>query len=169
MSQLSNTRVAMIVCVLGMALCVMADDKSPPRSAVDLLPVGSNWTGTEGGDQRKPDTHQARDFHCEFKVVERKDNTFAAEYFVNIAGTRHSLRLEGRVDDKGNIAAKATKVLKGAGWEPGIMDEIWSGGVRDKELIIQRTNDKNLVHTSKMTLDDEQDSGSRGNRRKKQQ
>ena len=66
-----NARVAMILCVLGFAFCVRADDKSPPGPA-DLFQPGSNWTGTEQGDQRKPDTHQARDFHAELKVVDRK-------------------------------------------------------------------------------------------------
>ena len=60
------------------------------------------------------------------------------------------MELEGVVRN-GKIEAKVSRLIRGNARED-VMNIVWTGEVKDDQMIIQRTNSKNVTTTAKLTL-----------------
>jgi hypothetical protein len=145
-----NRNLLAVVCILCLQSSILAQTSKP---ADDALQPQSTWTGNEQGDPRVTPRRGDVTRFATINILSRTGERFTFEYWIIANGVKHGLQVEGQVHN-GQVVAQASKILQGGVWESNILDEVWSGGLKDTTLILQRTNPtNNSVATSTLTLD----------------
>jgi hypothetical protein len=145
-----NVLLLAVTLLVGLSLSPAATSASDQSSA-DALQPGTVWTGHTAGDPRKP--KQDRERGARLHVSSRDGQKFQAELAVQGRAT-FALALEGRVNEKGQVAAKVTRIIRGA-WPEGTTDDVWTGTLGGEQLVLKHTGKQNLVHTVSLALDPE--------------
>ena len=142
-----------VVCVsLAVCLCLARSTTSAsPQSGEDALQPDSVWTGHTEGDARKP--KQDRERGAVLRVTSREGQKFGAELLVQ-GRVAFALELDGRLNKKGQVQAKVTRIIRGT-WPDGTADDVWTGTLSGEQLVLKHTGKQNLVHTVTLKLDPE--------------
>lgn len=158
---MAKVKVSWVVAgVMGLAV---AAGLGPATRPGDLVQGDTTWTGAEnGGDQKD----QNKDRYAEMKITDRKDGDFHGTYEMKMGGNFHRLTFEGKVNDKGDIAIKPTKIGKGAAWDENVIGSVWMGTVAGDTIKLERKNQHNQVIKITLTTSGEEPSEGRRKKRK---
>src|SRR5262249_51616697 len=127
------------VMLLSLLVLVAADSKP------DSFQVKTVWQGVSDADPRWA---HSKEFPVRLRVMERKGEDFAAVIALKKPGDPHTARLEGKIRS-GELGAHITKILKG-GWGEDATEIVWKGQIDGENLLLERTNKRNMTATIKL-------------------
>jgi hypothetical protein len=125
---------------------VRAGDSSDTKS--DALRAKTIWQGVADPDPRWADR---KEIGARLRVVERNGEDFVAQIAFLRPHDLHAARLEGKIKN-GELVAHITKIIKGD-WGPDAVEIVWRGKLDGNNLVLTRTNQKNMTASCKLTLD----------------
>jgi hypothetical protein len=120
-----------------------ADDKKP-----DALQAKTVWQGVSDADPRWANR---KEVPARLRITQRDGENFTAQIAFLKPGDIHAARLEGKIRN-GELVAHITKIIKGE-WGADAVENIWKGNLDGDNLLLQRTNKKNMTATCKLKLD----------------
>jgi len=114
----------------------------------DLFQSNSVWQGVSDADLRWADR---KEVPARLRVTERDGEKFVATIAFLRPNDHHAARIEGKIKN-GELVAHITKIIKGA-WGEDAVEMVWKGKLDGENLVLERTNKKNMTATCKLKLD----------------
>ena len=121
---------------------------SAGEQKADAFQANTVWQGVADADPRWADR---KEVPARLRVTERDGEKFIAIIAFHRPHDLHAARLEGKIKN-GELVAHITKIIKGA-WGEDAVEMVWKGKLDGENLVLERTNKKNMTATCKLKLD----------------
>jgi hypothetical protein len=132
-----------LVILLAQSRYLSAGEQKP-----DAFQSNTLWQGVADADPRWADR---KEVPARLRVTERDGESFVATIAFHRPHDLHAARLEGKIKN-GEFVAHITKILKGT-WGEDAVEIVWKGKLDGENLVLERTNKKNMTATCKLKLD----------------
>jgi hypothetical protein len=135
--------IASLMILLAQLRYLSADEQKP-----DAFQTRTVWQGVADADPRWA---ERKEVPARLRVTERDGEKFVATIAFHRPRDPHVARLEGQIRN-GELVAHITKIIKGA-WAEDAVEIVWKGKLEGENLVLERTNKKNMTATCKLKLD----------------
>jgi len=141
-------RKAVLLLLLICTMCLQSRAGDSKDQKPDAFQAKTVWQGVADPDPRWADR---KEIGARLRVIKRDGEDFAAQIAFLRQHDLHVARLEGKIKN-GQLAAHITKIMKGD-WGEDATEIVWKGELDGNNLLLTRTNKKNMTLSCKLTLD----------------